>query len=456
MMTHERRATRRLPRKRALACAVAWLLFGGQGVVQAADPAAGVAHAAAPISISVQHAEVSELFETLSRQSRTNILLGNGVEGQVSVSLYDVSLDRAVRTIAEAAGFAVEHNGDSYFIVKRDEAGKDMAGGLTVIRSFKIQYTNTDDVTKIVSNHLSRYGKITALPDRHLIVVEDLPDFVLRIENLLGEIDRQPVQIMIEAQVLEVRLDRTQTYGLDWKKVFTHNQGKGGFGLQGLATPGAPGLFMTLLSSDVEGALSALDEDGRVHTLSTPKLLALEHQEAQVVVGDRLGYRVTTTINQVTTESVDFIESGVILKVTPFVDRSGRIMMQIHPEVSTGSISDGIPSVKTTEVTTQLPADDGQPIFIGGLIRNSKNKRRQGVPVLRDLPLVGGVFRNLEFTSDNTETVVLITPHIIRSGETAPEVGRLESFGELKAMPAAPAGVTSLPEPPRSPLAIGD
>ncbi|MEQ8660441.1 MAG: secretin N-terminal domain-containing protein [Gammaproteobacteria bacterium] len=382
--------------------------------------------AAERLSMSVQHADVAELFETLSRQGETNILLGVGVVGEVSVSLYDVTIDGAVRAIAAAGGFAVEYRDGVYYVVGRDEAGRDLAGGLTDVRAFKVQYTDARDVEAILTNHLSRYGKLTALPDRRLVVVEDKPDFLARIERIITEIDRQPVQILIEARILEVTLDRTQAYGLDWSRLFTSSGGSGAFGLQGLATPTSPGLFFTLVSENVEAALNALDEDGRVRTLSTPKLLALEHQEAEVVIGDRIGYRVTTTINQVTTESVDFIESGVILKVTPFVDRSGRIMMEIHPEVSTGTVSDGIPSVTTTEVTTQLLAADGEPIFIGGLMRASKTDRRQGVPLLRDVPGLGMLFRNEEALSLNTETVVIITPRIVGGDKhlLMPELGR--------------------------------
>jgi len=410
------------------------------------------AMAAGRLSMSVQHADIAELFETLSRQGQTNILLGAGLAGEVSVSLYDVTVDEAVRAIAAAAGFAVEHRDGVYYIVGREEAGRDLAGGLTDVRAFKVQYTDPRDVEAILTNHLSRYGKLTALPDRRLIVVEDKPDFLARIARIIGEIDRQPVQILIEARILEVTLDRTQNYGLDWSRLFTADGGQGAFGVQGLATPGSPGLFLTLVSANVEAALNALDEDGRVRTLSTPKLLALEHQEAEVVIGDRIGYRVTTTINQVTTESVDFIESGVILKVTPFVDRSGKIMMEIHPEVSTGSISDGIPSVTTTEVTTQLLAADGEPIFIGGLMRASKSDRRQGVPLLRDVPGLGRLFRNEEALSLNTETVVIITPRIISGGDAGllmPEIGRPDHHPDLQLRPGdAPAAA------PPAPLAV--
>ena len=162
--------------------------------------------------------------------------------------------------------------------------------------------------------------------------------------------------------------------------------------------------------------LRALDTAGRVRTLSTPRLLVMEHQQAEVIIGDRLGYRVTTTINQVTSESVEFLDSGVILKVTAAVDRSGRVLLSIHPEVSTGTISDGIPSLKTTEVTTELLAEDGQKIFIGGLIRNTTTDNRRGVPVLGDLPIIGHLFSSHEARSQNTETIVLITPRLVENG----------------------------------------
>ena len=152
----------------------------------------------------------------------------------------------------------------------------------------------------------------------------------------------------------------------------------------------------------------------RVRSLSSPKLLALEGQKASVVIGERQGYRVTTTINQVTTESIEFLESGVILDVTSRVDGSGRIMMEIHPEVSVGSVSlTGIPSQNTTEVTTQMLAEDGRTLFIGGLIRNNTDESREGVPVFGSLPIFGKLFASNSKSSSNAEFVVLITPYIV-------------------------------------------
>ena len=140
-------------------------------------------------------------------------------------------------------------------------------------------------------------------------------------------------------------------------------------------------------------ALDALKERGRLRTLSTPTLLAMEDQVAETQVGTRLGYSVTTTINQVTSESIEFLETGIILKVIPTEDQQGLIRLEIHPEVSEGSVSDdGIPSKTTTQISTHMLVADGQTVFLGGLIRRNINETREGVPILGDLPVLGTVF----------------------------------------------------------------
>lgn len=375
----------------------------------------------------------------LARQGRVNILLGKGVEGTVSVNLYDVALEEAVRSIAYAAGYTVEKRNETYMIVERAEAGKDYAYGNTQIRTFKVQYTDPAVVAELLTKHLSRYGKITTLRTRSLLVVEDLPDFVARIHQMLAEIDLQPRQILIEAKVLQITLDADSVYGIDWSVPFRFEGGDGIFGTQGLAPRGIPGFFLEAVTPEFEIFLNTLSRKGRVRTLSTPKLLVLENQEAEVIIGDRLGYRLTTTINQVTTESVEFLESGVILRVKAAVDRAGRVLLDIHPEVSTGTVQDGLPEQNTTAVTTQLLAANGQGIFIGGLIRENTTESRTGIPLLSEVPVLGNLFSRTDEVTRNTETIVLITPHIVDqgrhkvSGESAAKIGLTERELRVKA-----------------------
>jgi type II secretory pathway component GspD/PulD (secretin) len=376
------------------------------------------------ISISLKETNIAELFEMLSRQNNVNILLAKGVEGAISVNLYDVSVEEAIYAIAEAAGYAVERIKNGYLIAPRDTAGKTISEGFKEVRTYKIQYSDAKNVTAILKNYLSRYGRIDLLEDRKILVVEDLPEFVAHIDRILAQLDQEPSQILIEAKIFTISLDDTQQFGLDWTKTFTAGGGKGNAGVENLgkqaldlgigAAAGPPGLFFNYFNNNLEVQLNFLSRKGKVRALSTPKLLALEHQEAQVIIGARTGYVVTTTINQVTTQSVQFLESGVILNVTPYVDRFGRIRMDIHPEVSETTLNNGIPSLKTSEVNTSLLVEDGQTVFIGGLIKNDLSSNHQGVPFLEDIPFLGYLFAKEGESTVNTETIVLIKPQIIR------------------------------------------
>ena len=382
------------------------------------------------ITLTLREVDIAEVMEMLSRAARVNILLAESVKGAVSVSLYDVKIDDAIRSIAGSAGFGVERRNGSYFIVARDQAGKADPGGPAEVRTFKVQYSDPQLIEGILKSHLSTYGQITTLPERRLLVVQDTPYFLDRIQRLLKEVDRQPRQILIEAKILEVALTDSESYGLDWGRIF--KAGDAAIGVQGLGSPGSPGLFFNYVTSDVELFLDALRTRGRTRTLSTPKLMAMEDQEAETIIGNRLGYNVTTTIDGVTTTSVEFLESGVIMKVKPSVDGEGRIFLEIHPEVSKGDVLNGLPSLTTTEVTTSMLVESGQTVFIGGLITRNQGKTSEGVPVLGDIPGIGRLFSNKLIKSENTELVVLVTPYLIDNDKVPLDGGNATKVDALE------------------------
>ena len=382
---------------------------------------------AGKISLSIEELDIREVMQMLSREQRMNIFVADGVSGDVSINLYDMDTAEAVKLIAESAGFVVEQRNNSFFVIERDDAGKLRQSDTLEVRAFKIQYASTGEVETILQEYISELGNIKALAENNMLVIEDLPPFLDRIEALLDEVDREPKQIMIEAKILEISLTNNQSYGLDWAKLFDSSDGTGSLGTQGLANPNSAGLFAQYTNSNVELVLNALKARGRLRTISTPKLLAMEGLEAETVVGTEIGYRVTTTINSVTTESIEFLESGVILKVTPTVDRRGRIMLDIFPEVSTGVVSDdGIPSKATTQVSTRMLVPDGKTVFLGGLIQNQINNTREGIPGLGDVPIIGGLFSNRSKSIVSTEIVVLITPRIVDYTSDKPEVPAIE------------------------------
>ena len=367
------------------------------------------------LSMTMKDADLADVMDMISREQRVNVFVSTERTETVSFSLYDMALPDAIRAIANAAGLAVEYYDGNYYIVERDEAGKYAPDALTRVRAFELQYVDVEEMEALLEPYLSEYGEISVFPDRNMFLVEDTPEFLRRVAALADEIDQAPTQILIEARILEITLTDEDSYGLDWIKLFDSNGGGGDFGTQGLSEPTSPGLFFDYATPDISATLSALTSQGRVRTLSTPKLLAIEGLESSVIIGDRRGYSVTTTINQVTTESVEFLESGVILRVTPTVDENGQVMMNINPEVSTGVIDPitGIPSQTTTEVTTSMIVPDGKTIFVGGLIKHRIDESKRGIPVIGRIPGLGRLFSNRQKINTNTETIVLITPTIV-------------------------------------------
>ena len=331
---------------------------------------------AGKISLSIQELDILEVMQMLSREQRMNIFVADGVSGNVSVNLYDMETAEAVNLIAESAGFVVEQRNNSFFVLEREDAGKLRQSDRMEVRSFKVQYAAISDIETILQDYISNYGSIKSLQENDLLIIEDLPPFLDKIEIILAEIDQEPKQFLIEAKILEISLTDSQSYGLDWALLFDNASEIGSFGTRGLASRATAGLFGQYTNGDVDLVLSALKERGRLRTISTPKLLAMEGQEASSVVGTEIGYRVTTTINQVTTESIEFLEAGIILKVIPTVDRNGRITLDIFPEVSTAVVSDdGIPSVNLPKLVTRITRVF-QPFMFNPILPWSKVSKR--------------------------------------------------------------------------------
>jgi type II secretory pathway component GspD/PulD (secretin) len=369
--------------------------------------------AAAPdtMSYTFRDTPISELFNMLSRTGHVNIVLARGVSGNVSINLYDLTVREAIEAVAEAGGYFVTERPGGFFVSDPKTRQKE---GIPPqhVRSLKVRYIDLKKASEILARQIGSDGTITPLDATRTLVVESNEADIARAARVLREIDRPPQQILIEAKILEISLDQGQNFGMDWNRIFAGNT-KSNIGSTGFAATTGPAFFFNIVNQNIETHLTALSNKGRIHTLATPRLLALEDQEASTNVGDEIGYKLTTTINNVTSESIQFLQTGVILRVTPSIDNDGQILLKVHPEVSSGTVAAGIPSKNTTEVNTQLVAHDGQPVLIGGLLKSSSNYQRQGVPLLADLPLIGRAFSSTDDSGTSTETIVLITPRIV-------------------------------------------
>ncbi len=288
---------------------------------------------------------------------------------------------------------------------------------------YSLSYIKAVEAEKVIRNYLSPYGKISFHKESDTLFIDDTPEVFTRIESILKELDKLPKQVMIEAKIFEVTLNDALSYGVDWNMIFSPSNLTEKIQTQGLSKTSASdatGFFFSLAGSEITLVLDALQEDGALNTLATPKLLALNHKPAKIVIGGRLGFRVTTTTNLVTQESIEFLDIGTQLSLTPHIDNGGNILMEIHPEISDGVVTEGLPSKTTTEVTTTLMAKDGESIFIGGLIRERQEEVIKRVPILGYIPILNFFFSRTETKTLKSEIVVVITPHLAQQQVSIP------------------------------------
>lgn len=314
------------------------------------------------------------------------------------------------------------------------------------------------------------------------LVVIDIPPYIERVRRTINTVDNMPKQVLIEARIVEVRRDDLKDIGVD---ISTGNQNigaatftlnpvsdgslAGATDLSGLATPfpfnplsteiegtfNPAGIFETGLNLmyrkftgfQFDAIIHALEEDIHANILSAPHIRTLDNQEASILVGQKypiLSGETGTGETATATAELDYYQDiGIQLRVTPQINAEGHITMIVHPIISTqsGVVQAGVseaavpieyPILEVREAETQIIMKDGETIMIGGLLRDVITHGRQGIPFLKDIPVLGLVFGRDTTDIEKIDLLIFITAHII-DDEITKERSRLryEEFKQI-------------------------
>lgn len=380
------------------------------------------------LTLNFYQVNIREILSAFAMQQKKNIVVAQDVSGEVSVHLYQVPFDKALTAICRAGGFRYHKLGDVYYVFKPKEAEEPEADRLKM-RIFQLEYADVDKIQEVLQA-IPRMRMVEIHDPSKTVVVEDTPENIKKVEALLGFWDTKPKQVMIEAKILEVVLTDDMVLGVNWEQIMGDVRvGTGGFSAATMPTaPGispvpaaGEGIFGNIIASagtshQFTAALDALQEETTINTLSTPKVLAIHGKPAKVQVGGQQGYEVTTISDGLATTSIEFIDTGTILEITPYIDDENNVLLKVEPTINSAVIEEGIPVVSSTEVTTWLMAKNGETAFIGGLIQNTGVETRTGIPCLGNIPLLGLLFGRSAKGTGKTELVVLITPQIVDIG----------------------------------------
>jgi type II secretory pathway component GspD/PulD (secretin) len=380
------------------------------------------------ISIDYKDANLVSVLKALSYSFDLNLVMTKDVQGKISANLKDITIDEALNAILGVNGYRFVRKDNIIYVIKANDIE-------TQAQAFHLSFLTALDAKQILSKTISKRGDIQINDATNSMVVVDLPEYIEKVKQVLAEIDKAPIQVLIEAKVVDMQAKAFENLGTTINAAFDpKGEAAGGiFGgtssvnenltvVTSMAGPSSdvPGnqlrLIPTFKSLSLDVKIDALIQKNRAHVLASPSIATLNGKEAKIIIGERFPYLETTTTPTGNTQTTRFIDVGTSLKVTPMVSPDGWITMKVHPEVSSVSASLAAgPRITTREADSTIRVRDNETIIIGGLINKKDDRTKGGVPFLRSIPVVGWIFSKRSSDLEETELTVFITPHIIRA-----------------------------------------
>ncbi len=326
------------------------------------------------------------------------------------------------------------------------------------INVYYLKYANADDTAKVLTALVSKLpatqttqpggaaileGTVSISSDKStnsLIVVASSRDYEI-IKDVIQKLDIRRRQVYVEAAILEVSLAKQHELGFEFQ-TYSSSGAIGGTnfgnignvitsgpsalsGLNGLTIGAVKGTFTYngVEYLNVGGLLHALESDSDVNILSTPNILTMDNQKAEIMVGENVPFVASQTQSANTggslTYNIDRKDVGITLKITPQITSDDNVQLEIYQEISDITTTPGLDSNKVGPSTTKRSASttvvvkDSQTMVIGGLISDNVNKSTMKVPLLGDIPVLGWLFKSREISSDGEELIVIITPTVV-------------------------------------------
>ncbi len=443
-------------------------------------------------NIQVQDTDLAQVLQMLALQSERNVIASRNVSAVISANLFDVTFYEALDAILKPNGFRWVEEGKFIYVYTQEEfARMEALDRKTESRMFELEHLSAKDASEFATPLLSDRGKLSFIGEvsggieqdlgamggdgwakSAILVVNDYPDRLERISELLSEIDTAPKQVVVDATIASVKVTEEDAFGVDFAlignlditklvsplgpvqdlirgnveppkgvgpgvptPVYAGADGPvyGGSSTPGNVSSGKANMKLGLVAGDAAVFIRALDTVTDTMVLARPRLMALNRQRAQVLVGQRVAYLSTTATDTTTTQTVQYLDTGVKLMLRPFISKDDSIRMELYPSVSsyelrpvtTGGLEGSIvvPDEFTNEISTNVKVKNGQTLVLGGLFQEDTTVTNSQVPFLGDIPLLGAAFSGHDNTVNRREIIFLITPNIVED-ELIEESGR--------------------------------
>ncbi|MFQ5597714.1 MAG: type IV pilus secretin PilQ [Nitrospiria bacterium] len=409
-------------------------------------PKEGPNYVGKKVSLDFQDAEITNVIRLIAEVSKLNFVMSEDVKGKVTLKLTNVPWDQALAIILEMNNLGQVREGNIIRITTMANLAKQRAEAAAAketkikaedlfTRVIYVNYAKAGDMKSLLEKLLSPRGEIMVDTRTNSIIVKDIHSNLDGVEGLATRLDTKTPQVLIEARIAEVKPSFLKSLGIKWGADFKATTGGNliGIGNAEVTSPvnaPVPDFAVNLPASTSLGGigftfgrftqnpftldlrLSAGETQSLTRVVSTPKIMVLDNHEALIEQGESVPF---STVSQEGTQ-VQFIDANLTLRVTPHISPDGGILLDVHLTKNEAGIpppgAPGPPIFKK-EVTTNVLLMDGETMVIGGIYETTKTESEGGIPWLKEIPVIGWLFKNKESREDTSELLVFLTPKVM-------------------------------------------
>lgn len=373
--------------------------------------------------------DMREALRDISAQAGTPLVADSSVQGLVSLEVQGVPLEDTLKIMLSPGGYTYKKM-DGYYLIGTAEPGSPTFDRLTTTIYIKPTYFSAKEVSGLLSSSFRSYIQVSE--EQNVLTITASDEMIERIRTDISKIDKAPRQIVLQAVVTDISESGINTLSKSMNWTFsqvnndatrkslqqnnvtsqTLNFDPSSLGSVGLSYATTGKLVRSLIST-----IKALIENNEAVVRATPRISTLDGRQARIFIGSQETFSVTSGPTSFQTTQLERIDAGIILDVTPRIAESGDITVTINQaEVShveaRGDM--GLPIVSKRSVNTTVRVKDGETIVIGGLMQKRKSETKKKIPLLGNLPYLGGMFRSVSHGEEETEVLIMITPHILQ------------------------------------------
>lgn len=416
------------------------------------------------------------VFRSVSVIAGVDILIAPDVKGKMSLKVTKKTWQETLDIICELNDLTWLIQ-DKYITIQRlatyqakqkkiaEEESQAEQNAPLVRKNFQINHAEANELVKVLESMKSGRGRITVVERSNSIIVYDTESRIEQMSHALNELDMETLQIMITAKLVVVNSELARELGVDWtatmgstaltpgaagtptgsdvgsSRVSAAIQSFPNKGVTPAVANASTAITTSILDNNVQLAITNLMGDASTEVLASPQVSTLDNTEALVFMGDKVSIRVIDDSGE---SSTQLVETGIKLTVTPHVSGDNRILLDLHPENNSYDYdSKGEIVISTQEAKTKVVVADGETVVIGGLTRNEAQESESGIPFLKDIPIIGNLFKYTKKSVAKKDLVIFVTPRIIRNyiGNIDLSEPTHEVSGQKKAQPAQQAPV---------------